>query len=169
MSDRSTAGEDGVVGTGHPAAGTHSGWVASWERSETLDALRSLLVVSRQATPALARRAALSHSEAAVMEQIMEEPAGPTDLAQRLGLTSAAASGIVDRLVARGHAERRPHASDRRRTVVVPTDSGREEVLGHLMPMFLELARLDQELTDDEQVVVRRYLRAAERAVARLL
>jgi DNA-binding MarR family transcriptional regulator len=150
-------------------AGVHTEWVASWERSETLDALRSLLQASRQATPALARRAALSHSEAAVMEHIMEEPAGPTDLAHRLGLTSAAASAIVDRLVARGHAERRPHPSDRRRTVVVPTESGREELLGHLMPMFVELAQLDQGLSADERATVLRFLRAAERAVARLI
>lgn len=149
--------------------GPHGRWVGTWERSETLVALRSLLDTSRRATPALARRATLSHSEAAVMEHIMEEPAGPTELAQRLGVTSAAASGIVDRLVARGHAERRPHPTDRRRTVVVATRSGREELLGHLMPMFVELARLDQQLTPEERAVVLRFLQAAERAVGRLL
>ncbi|WP_431473246.1 MarR family winged helix-turn-helix transcriptional regulator [Ornithinimicrobium sp. W1665] len=145
--------------------------MGSWERSETLDALRSLLDTSRRATPALARRAELSHNEAAVLEHIMDEPTGPTELAQRLGVTSAAASGIVDRLVARGHVERQPHPSDRRRTVVVvvATGSGREEMLGHLMPMFVDLARLDQDLSADEREVVLRFLRAADRAVSRLL
>ena len=157
---------------GHTSTGdglAHSRWVGSWERSETLDALRSLLDTSRRATPALARRADLSHTEAAVLEHIMDEPTGPTELAQRLGVTSAAASGIVDRLVARGHVARRPHPSDRRRTVVVATDSGREEMLGHLMPMFVDLARLDQELSPQERDVVLRFLTAAERAVSRLL
>ncbi|OLT23409.1 hypothetical protein BJF81_10840 [Ornithinimicrobium sp. CNJ-824] len=64
---------------------------------------------------------------------------------------------------------RRPHPSDRRRTVVVATDSGREEMLGHLMPMFVDLARLDQELSPQERDVVLRFLTAAERAVSRLL
>lgn len=170
MSEDSTARREGSAAADDgPVAVSHSGWVDSWDRSETLDALRGLLDTSRRATPALARRATLSHSEAAVMERIMEEPTGPTELAQRLGVTSAAASGIVDRLEARGHAARLPHPTDRRRTVVVATDSGREEVLGHLMPMFVELARLDQELTPDERAVVLRFLRAAERAVARLL
>ena len=84
-------------------------------------------------------------------------------------MTSAAASGIADRLVARGHAERRPHASDGRRTVVVATASGREEVVGHMMPMFRELAELDAAFTDEELAVVLRYLEGATRAVSRLL
>lgn len=94
---------------------------------------------------------------------------GPSELAQRVGVTTAAASGIVDRLAARGHAERQPHPTDRRRTAVVCTASGREELMGHLMPMFLELARLDADLTEEERAVVGRFLTAAERAVGRLL
>ncbi len=144
-------------------------WVQSWQRSETLDALRSLLDVSHRATPALARRAGLTHTEMAVLEHVMENPTGPSELAQRLGVTSAAASGIVDRLAARGHVERQPHATDRRRTVVAVTPTGREEVLGHLLPMFMELARVDASLDEDERAVVLRFLRDAERAVQRLL
>ena len=97
------------------------------------------------------------------------EPVGPTELAQRLGVTSAAASGIVDRLVARGHVERRPHPTDRRRTAVVCTPSGREELMGHLMPMFVELAAVDASLSAAEREVVLRFLTAADRAVGRLL
>ena len=148
---------------------TSTRWVGSWQRSSTLDALRSLLDVSARATPALARRAGLNHTEMAVLEHLMETPAGPSELAQRLGVTTAAASGIVDRLVAHGHVVRQPHPSDRRRTVVDVTPSGREELLGHLMPMFIELARVDAGLSEEERPVVERFLRDAERAVARLL
>ncbi|WP_269087297.1 hypothetical protein [Ornithinimicrobium sp. CNJ-824] len=42
-------------------------------------------------------------------------------------------------------------------------------MLGHLMPMFVDLARLDQELSPQERDVVLRFLTAAERAVSRLL
>ena len=80
-------------------------------------------------------------------------------------MTSAASSGIVDRLCARGHAERVPHPSDGRRTQVVITDSAREEVLGHLMPMFARLQALDAEFNPEELEVVERYLRAATEAV----
>ena len=83
--------------------------------------------------------------------------------------TSAATSGIIDRLVARGHAERHPHPEDGRRTVVTISESGRAEVLGHLMPMFLQLAVLDAGLTEEERQIVERYLRGASEALRRLI
>lgn len=149
--------------------GSNTGWVQNWRPSRTLQALRSLLATSSRITPAIARRSGLTHSEIAVLEHIIEHEAGPSELAGRLGVTSAAASGIVDRLVARGHVQRQPHSTDRRRTVVAATDSGQEEVLGHLMPMFIELAQLDAQLSEDEREVVLRFLEGAERAVTRLL
>ena len=162
MSDPSTA--DASV-----AASTQAAWVARWRQTETLDALRRLLDASRRATPALARRAGLSHTEMAVLEHVFPEPVGPSELAQRIGVTTAAVTGIVDRLQARGHVARQPHPTDGRRTAVAVTESGREELLGYLMPMFLGLAELDSSLTDDERAVVLRYLLAANRAVSRLL
>lgn len=162
MTDTSTAGGP------EPADRNAARWVEDWQGSEVLGALRRLLGTSSRATPALARRAGLSHTELALLEEVMERPTGPSELAQRLGVTSAAASGIVDRLQARGHVERQPHATDRRRTAVVVTPPAREELFGHLMPMFLELAQLDARLDVDERAAVLRFLTAAERAVSRL-
>ena len=48
----------------------------------------------------------------------MDQPMGPGELGRLLGVSSAAASGIIDRLEARGHAQRASHASDGRRTSV---------------------------------------------------
>lgn len=135
----------------------------------TLQLLRSLLDVAQQSGPAVARRADLSHTELSALELLTREARGPGDLARHLGVTSAAASGIVDRLVARGHAERRPHDADGRRTQVVLTTSGRVEVLGHLMPMFAALDELDRGLSDDERAVVDRYLTGAIEAVRQVL
>lgn len=163
MTDRST----GQPPDPHSASSTE--WVQEWQRSETLDALRRLLDSGRRSVPALARRAGLTHTELAALEHVFDEAVGPGELAQRLGVTSAAASGIVDRLAARGHVERQPHPTDRRRTAVVCTASGREELLGYMMPMFAELARLDAALTPEEREIVHRFLVAADRAVGRLL
>jgi DNA-binding MarR family transcriptional regulator len=149
--------------------GPQTQWVDGWAPSPTLEALKQLLETGRQVTPALARRASLSPTEMAALEHLMVEPVGPSELAQRLGVTTAAASGIVDRLVARGHVERRPHPSDRRRTAVVCTAAGREEMLGHLMPMFVQLARVDAGMSEHEREVVHRFLVQADRAVSRLL
>ena len=145
------------------------GRVGGWRASESLEALRELVDVGSLVGPAIARRARLSHSELAALELLTKGSTGPVHLARELGVTSAASSGIVDRLVARGHAQRRPHPSDGRRTEVVITASGRAEVVGHLMPMFVALQELDAELDTDERAVVTRYLRGATAAMRRLL
>ena len=157
-----------VTDSSRGEVGPRTAWVADWQQTPTLMALRRLLDTSRRATPALARRAGLSHSEMAVLEHVFGDPLGPTELAQRLGVTSAAISGIVDRLVERGHVVREAHATDKRRTVVAATPTGREELLAYLMPMFIELAAADAALTEPERAAVLRYLVAAERAVSRL-
>ena len=48
------------------------------------------------------------------------------------------------------------------------SDSGRAEVVGHLMPMFRQLAELDAGLTQAEREVVTRYLRGASAAMRRV-
>lgn len=163
-SDRSS-GRD----TTSPADASSERWRAGWQQTDSLRALREFSDVSRRIMPALARRARLTHTEMAVLEALGEHPVGPTEIADRLGVTTAAASGIVDRLVGHGHAERTRHPDDRRRTVVQLTESGRRELLDHLMPMFLPLARLDAALDDADREVVVRYLTAATAAMRRLL
>jgi DNA-binding MarR family transcriptional regulator len=143
--------------------------VPEWRMSGTLAALQELIDVAEAVGPAVARQAGLSTSELHSLRHLSASPMGPVELARVLGVTSAASSGVVDRLVARGHAERRPHAEDGRRTEVVITESGRVEVLSRLRPMFASLAALDNGLTDEQRDVVERYLRGAIEAMRRLL
>ncbi|MBM6405408.1 MarR family transcriptional regulator [Phycicoccus sp. CSK15P-2] len=143
--------------------------VPGWRPSGTLDALQELVDVAAQVPQEVARRAGLSTSELHALRHLSGGAMGPVDLARALGVTSAAASGVVDRLAGRGHVERRPHPDDRRRTEVVLTDSGSHEVAVRLAPMFAELARVDSELGPDEQAVVERYLRGATRAMKAVL
>ena len=143
--------------------------VPDYRTSGSLDALQELVDVAAQVPHEVARQAGLSTSELHSLRHLMDTPMGPVDLAKALGVTSAASSGVVDRLVARGHAERRPHAGDGRRTEVVITESGRVEVFAMLAPMFAALAELDSSLTDAERVVVERYLRGATAAMRALM
>lgn len=135
----------------------------------SLAALQELVEISETVPAAVARSAGLSTSELHSLRHLMRGPMGPVDLAKVLGVTSAASSGVVDRLCSRGHAERRPHPADGRRTEVVITDSGRAEVMALMTPMFRGLAEIDTALTDDERAVVERYLRGAIDAMQRLL
>lgn len=138
-------------------------------QSSTLKALHTLTTLSAQVAPAVARRAALTHNELRALEMLMDEPMGPGELGRMLGVSSAAASGIIDRLEARGHAERASHSTDRRRTSVTISPGGRAEVVGYLMPMFRELAALDAGLDDAEREVVDRFLEGAIRALRALI
>ena len=150
-------------------AGAATGFVAAWKQTETLTALRQLLDTSAAVRPAVAERAGVTQTELVALEHLIRGPIGPAEVARLLGVTSAAATGIVDRLQARGHVERRAHATDRRRTELVITPTAREDVLAHLLPMFRALAELDADLTEDEREVVDRYLRRATEAVRTVL
>lgn len=135
------------------------------EGSQTLQLLRQLTSLAGQVTPAVARRADLTPNELRALEHLMEQPLGPSALGRVLGVSSAAASGIIDRLEARGHAVRAAHASDGRRTSVTISPSGRADVIEHLMPMFRELAAVDAGLDDAERAAVDRFLEGAIRAL----
>ncbi|MEO7447735.1 MAG: MarR family transcriptional regulator [Humibacillus sp.] len=134
-----------------------------------MDALQELVAVAEVVPAVVARRAGLSTSELHSLRHLMRGPMGPVDLAKVLGVTSAASSGIVDRLCGHGHAERRPHPGDGRRTEVVITDSGRSEVSALMRPMFVGLAEIEATLTDDERAVIERYLRGATAALQGLM
>ena len=140
-----------------------------WEASGTLVALRELVTTGARVNHVVARRAGISDTELVTLEHLGREQIGPAEVARRLEVSTAAATGIVDRLVSRGHVERRPHAADRRRTELVLTESGRSEVVGHLLPMFIALDQLDRGFTDEERAVVERYLRGAIDAFEQVL
>jgi DNA-binding MarR family transcriptional regulator len=148
--------------------GPASEFADSWEQTGSLTALREVIAAGGRVRHVIARRAGLSETDLMAMEHLLQEPVGPGELARRLDVTTAAATGLVDRLVGRGHVERRPHDQDRRRTTVEVTPSGREEVLALLLPMFVQLDRLDRSFTPGERAVVERYLRGAIEAFAAL-
>lgn len=165
----------GGQGPGDPATGLDAGllpnaaFVREWRQTSTLRLLRELTDLSASVAPTIARRAHLSHSELRALELLVASPLGLVEMARELGVTPAASSAIADRLEARGHVLRRPHHSDGRRTQVVVTDSGREEVLGHLMPMFAGLREVDVSLTVEERAAVDRFLTGCLEAIRRVL
>ncbi len=140
-----------------------------WDTTGSLEALRELVTTGARVNHVVARRAGISDTELVTLEHLGREQIGPAEVARRLEVSTAAATGIVDRLVARGHVERRAHTADRRRTELVLTDSGRGEVVGHLLPMFIALDRLDRSFTEDERALVERYLRGAIEAFEQVL
>ena len=126
--------------------------------------VRDLVEASVRLRHELARRLGVNDHEMRALDHLSRGPAGPAELARLLEVSTAASTGIVDRLSSRGHVARHPHPDDRRRTVVELTDHGRAEVLTHLRPMLGHLGSLDAGLDDDDRAVVHRFLRGATAA-----
>ena len=122
-------------------------------------ALRELMRTNAEITRELARRLGLGVSDMAAMDHLLQGgPLGPAELGNLLGMRSASATALVDRLQAAGHVERRPHPTDRRRLVVEPTPQAVEEVLGVIRPLVANLDEVAEEFAPDERRVVARYL-----------
>ena len=124
----------------------------------SLLAVRSVIALGGGLTRATARGAGLRDTDVLALEALAAGPMGPADLARRLGLTTAAATGLVDRLVERGHAVRRPDDHDRRRVGVSLTDSGFADIRARLMVTLDAMLAWDAAFNDDERAVVERYL-----------
>jgi DNA-binding MarR family transcriptional regulator len=58
----------------------------------------------------------------------VDGPCTQQQLAMALGVTPRNVTGLVDGLVASGHVTREPHPTDRRATLVTPTDVGRRVI-----------------------------------------
>lgn len=127
--------------------------------------LRDLVEAAVRMRHTVARAAGLSEHEMVALQHLGRGSVGPAELARLLGVSTAASTGIVDRLAARGHVVRRAHDADRRRTELHLTESGRAEVMAHLSPMLTALRALDDDFTDDEKAVVERYLAGATEAL----
>lgn len=132
-----------------------------WRPSDTIVSLRELMRLSSRMHHTVSRRTGLSPADLSALDLLSNRVMGPAELARALDLTTAAATGIVDRLESRGHVERQPYPGDRRRTGLHITESGRTESRTQLMPMFRALHAHDESFTEAEREVVRRYLDGA--------
>jgi len=133
------------------------------------DTLQAFMALVPRLVAELAHRTGMSRSEVEALQHMAVQPLGPSELAQRLGLTPSAATLVIDRLQERGHVTREPDPADGRRVQAMPSDAAIGEVLGHLMPMLVALNDAESEFTSDERAAIRRYLELASDAVLRVL
>ncbi|MCX5387425.1 MarR family winged helix-turn-helix transcriptional regulator [Streptomyces sp. NBC_00083] len=152
MADAATGAER----TSTPPEGPQIGGPASW-------ALRQVLLANRDAELALARHLGLGPNDVTAMEHLLAAPdgLGPIDIAHRLGIRSASATVLVDRLQEAGHVTRAPHHTDRRRTVVKPTPRARDEIIAALTPLIGAVENAASALSEDELATVVNFLNQA--------
>lgn len=89
----------------------------------------------------------------------------PKDLSRFLGITSASTTSLIDRLVASGHVNRKPHPTDRRSVVVVPTAESDNEVRATLGGMHRRMMAVAEGLSAEEARVVVDFLGRMTRAL----
>lgn len=140
-----------------PAATREAVAGASLREPTTL--LREVLDVTELFEERLRRELTVNPTDLEAMEHLlMSGPLGPSELAKRLGISTASTTIAVDRLVALGHVTREPHPTDRRGVLVVPTASSRKRALGMIIPMIHDVDRELDDFSAEEQEVISRYL-----------
>jgi DNA-binding MarR family transcriptional regulator len=125
---------------------------------------------------AIAERAGINATDFECLDVLdWTGPISAGELARRAGITSGAATGVIDRLERGGWVRRTADPADRRRVIVelVPpdTDGPNAERYAEMAGLFSSLQRdieaIVVELTDDQLEAIVEYLRAANAAVER--
>lgn len=112
----------------------------------------------------LGRELAVNPTDLAAMEQLINSgPLGPSELARRLRISPPAATAVVDRLEALGHATRAVNPTDRRGIVVVPAKASVARALDILRPLIADIDEAFEGFDPDQQAAISAYLdRVAE-------
>ena len=122
--------------------------------------IREIVRLNRHLGIAMADELAIHTSDLQALDELAgSEPIGPAELGRRLGLGSAAATALVDRLERAGHVRRERHPADRRRVALVTTQHAGAEAMRVLAPYVGDLRAAAERLSEQDQAVVAAYLR----------
>ena len=92
-----------------------------------------------------------------------EQTAG--ELAERIGISTGAMTGALDRLEQRGYAERIRDPADRRRIKVAPTKQAFADTARFWRPPAERLDGLIADLNDEEMALITRFLQGLAEAI----
>ncbi len=121
--------------------------------------LRAIGALSKAFEQHLGRTLAVNDTDLEAMEHlILSGPMTPSELAPKLGISNAATTFSVDRLVASGHARREPHPTDRRKTVIVPSPPSVARAFDALMPVLNGVADAAADLPAEHRDIVGAFL-----------
>ena len=132
--------------------------------SISVDEITALLRDFREVTSEfelrLGQQLTVNPTDLIAMEHLIQDgPLTPTELARRLGVTTAAMTTSIDRLTAVGHVTRSPNPADRRGVLVVPAEASIGRAMGMLLPMIMGIDRVLDSYDDAQRTVIASYLR----------
>lgn len=93
------------------------------------------------------------------MEHLLRHgPLQPTSLSQKLGISSAATTLVIDRLEKAGHVQRTAHPQDRRSLWVTPTDHSVAQAFSVIRPLIFGVDAVLDDYTAEESAIIESYL-----------
>lgn len=123
--------------------------------------IRDIFQLSQRFERRLGASLSVNTTDLSAMEHLMQDgPMTPSELATRLEMSTAATTHVIDRLVAVGHVERRPHPVDRRKIVVVPAPASVARAFEELAPMIAGVGAAADAYSPEEQAVIAGFLRS---------
>ncbi|WP_426031896.1 MarR family winged helix-turn-helix transcriptional regulator [Caulobacter sp. DWP3-1-3b2] len=121
--------------------------------------LKTISFLNREIGKKIGEALGVNVTDMAALEQLLNNgPLTPSQLAERLKVTTAAATQIVDRLERAGHVSRQRKATDRRKIFVVPVEASMERAFEKLAPMIDGLDRVIAGLTPAERQIIEGFL-----------
>ena len=92
----------------------------------------------------LARSLHINETDLRCLEILLEElpEASPSQLAERLGLTTGSVTTLLDRLEKAGYLAREPHPTDRRKSIVRATSAFQQRAYALITPLVDEGERM---------------------------
>ena len=132
-------------------------------REEIVELMRELGAGLQRVGDAFAARNGLHSTDLAALVEVMHaeargEPITAGELTARLGITSGAVTGVVDRLERGGHLRRRRDDRDRRRVYLHYGDEGRRTAVAFFGPLGILSDAVMDEFDDAELRTVHRFL-----------
>lgn len=153
----------------HPGEHDRSGyWFADADADASSVEVLNLLRRYREAETAMRSRVredmGMGERDILALRFLLEARATGTvlrqkDIADKLDITTASASNLIDRLVRDGYAQRAPHPEDRRSVAVEATEDGDREVRETLRRMHDRMYAATTAMGAQERAVVAGFLR----------
>jgi DNA-binding MarR family transcriptional regulator len=151
------------------ARGTSTPPARAGARRDVVTAMQALTTGSQRVAQVFAARQGLGHIDLEALLHVMQaeergDPVTSGRLGEVLGVTSGAATGVIDRLERAGHVHRTRDATDRRRVIVRYSEAARAVAGQFFGPLGALSDRVMAGYDDGELETVRRFL--GEMAVA---
>lgn len=95
-----------------------------------------------------------------IAHELSADPVTPLRLAEKLRISGASTSKLLDRLTASGHLQRVPHPRDGRSRIVVATDHAHSQVRERLGQMHERMLEIAQQMPAPARAAAIEFLRA---------